>query len=60
VFEAMLGGWARQQRSRMLREATIRSGVALVRRVRDAAERWPWEWEAEGLEEFFSDLAWAP
>jgi site-specific recombinase XerD len=44
----------------MLREATIRSGVALVRRVRETAERWPWEWEAEDLEEFFSDLASAP
>jgi integrase/recombinase XerC len=60
VFEAMLEGWARQQRSRMLREATIRSGVKLVRRVREAAERWPWEWAAEDLEEFFSDLASAP
>jgi hypothetical protein len=37
----MLDGWARQQRSRMLREATIRSAVALVRRVREAVERWP-------------------
>jgi integrase/recombinase XerC len=60
VFEAMLDGWARQQRSRMLREATIRSGVALVARVREASERWPWEWAAEDLEEFFSELASAP
>ena len=60
VFEAMLEGWARQQRSRMLREATIRSGVGLVARVRAASERWPWEWSAEDLEEFFSDLASAP
>lgn len=60
VFDAMLAGWARRQRSRMLRQATIRSGVALVRRVHDAAGRWPWEWAAEDLEEFFSDLASAP
>lgn len=60
IFEAMLEGWARQQRSRMLREATIHCGVALVGRVRDFAERWPWEWSADDLEEFFSDLASAP
>jgi integrase len=60
VFEAMLDGWARQQRSRLLREATIRSGVRLVRRVAGAAERWPWEWSAADLEDFISELASAP
>jgi site-specific recombinase XerD len=60
IFDAMLEGWARQQRSRMLREATIGSGVRLVRRVRASAERWPWEWTAEDLEDFVSDLASAP
>jgi hypothetical protein len=60
IFEAMLDGWARQQRSRLLREATIRSGVRLVRRVANAAERWPWEWTAADLEDFISDLASAP
>jgi integrase/recombinase XerC len=60
VFEAMLDGWARQQRSRLLREATIGSGVRLVRRVATAAERWPWEWTAADLEDFISDLASAP
>jgi integrase/recombinase XerC len=60
VFEAMLEGWQRQQRSRMLRPSTIRSGVALVRRVREHAEAWPWEWAAEDVEDFISDLASAP
>lgn len=60
LFEAMLEGWERQQRSRMLRPNTISSGVALVRRVREHAEAWPWEWRAEDLEDFFSDLASAP
>jgi hypothetical protein len=60
IFEAMLDGWARQQRSRLLREATIGSGERLVRRVVVAAERWPWEWAAEDLEDFVSDLASAP
>ena len=56
----MLDGWARQQRSRLLREATIGSGVRLVRRVTAAVERWPWEWTATDLEDFISDLASAP
>src|SRR5947208_12748681 len=60
VFEAMLEGWARQQRSRLLREATIGSGVRLVRRVASAAERWPWQWTATDLEDFVSELASAP
>jgi integrase/recombinase XerC len=60
VFEAMLEGWERQQRSRMLRDATIRSGLALVRRVCESTESWPWRWAAEDLEDFFSDLASAP
>jgi alpha/beta hydrolase fold len=60
IFEAMLAGWARQQRSRMLREATIASGQRLVRRVVASAERWPWEWTASDVEDFISDLASAP
>ena len=60
MFASMLDGWARQQRSRMLREATIRSGVRLVGRVRESAERWPWEWTAADVEDFISDLASAP
>lgn len=60
VFAAMLEGWGRQQRSRMLREATIRSGARLIGRVRVSADRWPWEWSAEDLDGFISDLASAP
>jgi len=60
LFEAMLDGWARQQRSRLLRDATIRAGLTLVHRVRDGVDGWPWEWSAEALEEFFCDLASAP
>ena len=60
MFGAMLEGWERQQRCRMLRPFTISSGVRLVRRVREHAEAWPWEWAAEDLEDFFSDLASAP
>lgn len=30
VFEAMLAGWARQQRSRLLSEATIAARLTLI------------------------------
>jgi integrase/recombinase XerC len=60
VFEAMLSGWERQQQSRMLRAGTISAGLKLQRRVVAAVEAWPWEWRAEDLEDFFSDLASAP
>jgi len=46
VFEAMLEGWERQQRSRMLRDTTIRSALALVRRVCESTEAWPWQADA--------------
>jgi hypothetical protein len=53
-------GWERRQRSRMLCSATIVAEVRLLRRVRDSADRWPWEWTASDLEDFISDLASAP
>ena len=33
VFEAMLSGWGRQQKSRLLADATIEPRVALLRTV---------------------------
>ena len=46
VFEGMLAGWARQQRSRFLREeATIGPRAAVVRRLAEFAGQYPWEWE---------------
>lgn len=43
VFEAMLAGWARQQRSRLLAVATIEPRLALVRRFCEFAGCYPWE-----------------
>jgi site-specific recombinase XerD len=60
LFEAILAGWVRQQRARLLSEATIRPRAALVRRLHAHAGAWPWEWRAEDLEEWIEDLAVGP
>lgn len=52
VFEAMLSGWERQQRSRMLGEATIRARVSLLRRFAEFAESYPWAWTPGDVEDF--------
>ena len=41
VFEAMLDGWAAQQRSRNLAAATIESRVAFVRLFQQYTNDWP-------------------
>ncbi|MDR2379708.1 MAG: site-specific integrase [Bifidobacteriaceae bacterium] len=56
VFEAMLSGWERQQRSRGLLPTTVEPRVALVRRFADFAERRPWEWTAGDVEDFTVSL----
>ncbi|HEY2266561.1 MAG TPA: tyrosine-type recombinase/integrase [Streptosporangiaceae bacterium] len=57
VFEAMLAGWARQQRSRFLgEEATIGPRAAVVRRLAGFAGQYPWEWEPAEAEAFISHL----
>ena len=57
VFEGMLAGWARQQRSRSLREeATIGPRAAVVRRLAGFAGQYPWEWEPAEAEAFISHL----
>ena len=52
VFEAMLTGWSRQQKSRMLGDATIASRVQLVRRFTEFAETYPWTWGPGDVEDF--------
>ena len=57
VFEGMLAGWARQQRSRFLREdATIGPRAAVVRRLAEFAGQYPWEWEPAEAQAFISHL----
>jgi hypothetical protein len=52
VFEAMLEGWALQQRTRFLKAATISSRLRLARRVAEFANEYPWQWECSDVEAF--------
>jgi hypothetical protein len=55
VFEAMLEGWTRQQRTRFLKwEATIKPRLSLVRRFATFTGQYPWEWEPAEVEAFFA------
>jgi integrase/recombinase XerD len=57
VFEAMLEGWARQQRTRFLNEkGTIKPRVTLVRRFAEFTGQYPWQWEPVEVEAFFDYL----
>lgn len=57
MVEAMLAGWVRQQRSRFLSwEGTIKPRVALVRRLLDFTNAYPWEWRADDGEAFLAHL----
>lgn len=42
VFQAMLAGWERQQRTRFLKDATIGPRVMLVRRMAEFTNAYPW------------------
>lgn len=57
VFEAMLAGWARQQRTRFLKEReTIEPRLALVRRLAAFTNQYPWEWAPAEAEAFITHL----
>ena len=56
VFEAMLTGWERQQRSRMLGDATVRSRERLIRRFTEFAQTYPWAWMPSDVEDFTVSL----
>src|SRR5258706_13746118 len=56
VLEAMLEGWARQQRTRGLAADTVRSRLALVRRVCEFSNLHPWQWTSAEIEAFFDHL----
>jgi len=57
MFEAMLEGWERQQRSRFLRASTIGARLRLVRRFAEFSGQYPWQWSPGELEAFASHLA---
>ena len=56
VFEAMVTGWSRQQRSRQLGESTVVSRERLIRRFCGFAESHPWEWTPADVEDFTVSL----
>ncbi|MET9718235.1 site-specific integrase [Streptomyces rochei] len=56
LFEAMLEGWARQQRVRFLKKETIDRRLALVRRMSRFSGQYPWQWTASEIEAFIDDL----
>ena len=57
MLEAMLQGWARQQRARFLNEeGTIKPRLAMVRRLVDFTNLYPWQWQPADAEAFISHL----
>ncbi|MEL5990253.1 tyrosine-type recombinase/integrase [Microbacterium phosphatis] len=56
VFEAMVEGWARQQRSRQLGEGTVTDRERLLRRFQGFCESYPWEWTPGDVEDFTVSL----
>ena len=52
VFEAMLQGWALQQRTRLLKAETISSRLRLARRVAEFVNEYPWQWQSADVEAF--------
>lgn len=54
MFEAMLEGWSRQQRSRLLAEKTVRDRLRLVRRFAEYTNTYPWQWTPEDVEAYFA------
>jgi len=56
VFEAMVTGWERQQRSRGLVDATVEGRIALVRRFCEFAGSYPWDWTPGDVEDFTVSL----
>ena len=57
VFEAMLEGWATQQRARFLKEGgTIRPRLDLVRRFARFSGQYPWQWDPPEAEAFFASM----
>jgi DNA-binding Xre family transcriptional regulator/integrase len=60
VFDAMMEGWCRQQRSRRLSEATIRAREQLVRRFVGFTGEYPWRWGPGDVEDFTTSLVSGP
>ncbi|MFI5634713.1 tyrosine-type recombinase/integrase [Streptomyces sp. NPDC051664] len=56
VFEAMLSGWEKQQKSRLLGGSTVKDRLNLIRRFQRFCNEYPWNWTPADLEGFTSSL----
>jgi integrase len=57
VFEAMLTGWATQQRARFLKDdSTIKPRLDLIRKFSRFSNQYPWQWEPAEVEAFMASL----
>lgn len=59
LFEEMLAGWGRQQRSRRLSEGIVRGRAQVVRRFATYSRTWPWAWTPGTFEAWVADGGWA-
>ena len=57
AFDAMLDGWATQQRARQLKATTVQSRAYLVRRFAAYTNDYPCSWSSTEAEEFFASLS---
>lgn len=60
MFEAMLMGWRRQQRSRLLSVGTVVSREAIVARFAAFSNAFPWQWNACDVQDWTSELLSGP
>lgn len=56
VFDAMLLGWRRQQRSRLLSPATVENRESIVKRFQSFTNAFPWQWSPSDVEDWTSHL----
>lgn len=56
LLEAMLTGWVRQQRSRFPKDDTIKQRLAVVRRLVEFTNAFPWDWQPADGEAFIEHL----
>lgn len=59
LFDAMLAGWTRQQRSRRLGESIIGTRERTVRRFAEFTQAWPWQWSPVQVEAWIEAGGWA-
>jgi hypothetical protein len=60
VVQAMLEGWARQQRVRFVKSDTIRRRLHVVERLVEFSGLYPWQWTAAKVEAFLDSMRSAP